>query len=301
MLVRQTQLKQYVLLTWIFMLFGTITWANGDEGYNHVDENGQKQGYWMIKGYMVPDGGFQPDATVEEGLYRDNKKEGVWKKFYPSGVLRSEITYDANKPFGPYAIYYENAQLEEKGTWQRNKNVGNFERYYENGELQQRFFFADSGKRNGTQYYYHDNGQVELEVEIINGKEQGVMKRYFPDGRLKEEKTLNDGVLKEGSIKTYDRQATRPQARETPKADKEEPKDKAEENKPAKTNEAISFRPNGFNTMYNTDMQVTQVGEFKNGRLWNGKWNRYNQDGLLIRIEVYKNGKYIGTGVITAE
>ena len=298
MLVRQTQLKQYILFTWIFLLSSVVVMANGDEGYNHVDENGQKQGYWMIKGYMVPDGGFQPDATVEEGLYRDNKKEGVWKKFYPSGVLRSEITYEANKPFGAYAIYYENAQLEEKGTWHRNKNVGNFERYYENGHLHQRFFFADSGKRNGKQYYYHDNGQVELEVEVINGKEEGVMKRYYPDGRIKEEKTLSDGVLKAGSIKTYGSAPTRTESSKPAPAKKE---DLAEDSDEVQTNEALSFRPNGFNTMYNSDMQVTQVGEFKNGRLWNGKWNRYNTDGLLIRIEVYKNGKYIGTGVITAE
>lgn len=298
MLVRQTQLKQYILFTWIFLLFSLVSMANGDEGYNHVDENGQKQGYWMIKGYMVPDGGFQPDATVEEGLYRDNKKEGVWKKFYPSGVLRSEITYEANKPFGAYAIYYENAQLEEKGTWHRNKNVGSFERYYENGNPQQRFFFADSGKRNGKQYYYHDNGQVELEVEVINGKEEGVMKRYYADGRIKEEKTLNDGVLKEGSIKTYSNAPTRTATNKSAPVQQEDVAEDAEE---VQTNEALSFRPNGFNTMYNSDMQVTQVGEFKNGRLWNGKWNRYNTDGLLIRIEVYKNGKYIGTGVITAE
>ncbi|MDP4952420.1 MAG: hypothetical protein NWQ53_02150 [Flavobacteriales bacterium] len=124
------------------------------------------------------------------------------------------------------------------------------------------------------------------------------MKRYYPDGRIKEEKTLSDGVLKAGSIKTYGSAPTRSESSKPAPVKKE---DVAEDSEEVQTNEALSFRPNGFNTMYNSDMQVTQVGEFKNGRLWNGKWNRYNTDGLLIRIEVYKNGKYIGTGVITAE
>jgi hypothetical protein len=35
-----------------------------------------------------------------------------------------------------------------------------------------------------------------------------------------------------------------------------------------------------------------------NGRLYDGKWYRYNTDGILIRIEIYKGGKFIGLGVI---
>jgi hypothetical protein len=33
---------------------------------------------------------------------------------------------------------------------------------------------------------------------------------------------------------------------------------------------------------------VTQSGEFQQGRLYDGKWYRYNSDGLLIRIEITK-------------
>lgn len=260
---------------------------------NATDDQGNRQGYWIIKGYMVDDISFGPNATVEEGNYIDNKKEGLWKRYYPSGSLRSEITYSNNRPFGPYTIYYENAQVEEAGIWHRNKNIGDFNRFYENGQAQQSFFFADNGKRNGVQKYFHENGQLELEVNIVNGKEEGVMRRFNPDGSLREEKILKDGILEPGSIKTFNNSE---KSKVKPKETLQVTEDAIDE-----PNEAHSFKPNGYNILYNKSQQVTQVGEFKNGRLWNGKWHRYNSNGILIRIEVYKNGKYIGTGVIEAE
>ena len=258
---------------------------------NATDEQGNRQGYWIVKGYMVNDINFGPNTTVEEGNYIDNKKEGLWKRFYPSGKLRSEITYNNNRPFGPYVIYYENERIEEKGIWHRNKNIGDFNRFYENGQAQQSFFFADNGKRNGVQKYFHDNGQLELEVNIINGKEDGIMRRYNLDGSLREETSLKDGILEAGSIKTYSTKTVKPEV----VAEFEPGELEAEIDEP---NEAHSFKPNGYNILYNKGQQVTQVGEFRNGRLWNGKWHRYNSNGILIRIEVYKTGKYIGTGVI---
>jgi antitoxin component YwqK of YwqJK toxin-antitoxin module len=40
--------------------------------------------------------------------------------------------------------------------------------------------------------------------------------------------------------------------------------------------------------LYDENGNVTQSGEFQQGRLYDGKWYRYNGDGLLIRIETSK-------------
>jgi antitoxin component YwqK of YwqJK toxin-antitoxin module len=266
-----------------------------DDGINVVDGNGMRQGYWIIKGYMADDPAYNPNNTVEEGNYKNNLKEGVWKRYYPNGKLRSEIMYEANRPNGKYSIYYENGVLEETGTWARNKNTGSFKRYHSNGNLQQEFFFAESGKRNGVQRYFHENGQLALEVNIVNGKEEGEMRRFNEAGKLIEVKVLNDGVLKPGSIKTFEKSPVvikedkKPEATKTQVTEKHTP------------NEAYKFEPDGYNVLYNEQQQVTQIGQFKNGRLWEGKWYRYNQDGILARIEIYRNGKYIGTGIIDEE
>lgn len=285
----------------LMLLFPFAILATGN-GSNTVDESGMRQGHWTIRGYMVNEPGYEAAALVEEGNYVDNRKEGVWKKYNPAGWLRSEITYANNRPQGPYIIYYSNGQIEEKGSWNKNMNTGDFERYYQNGNLQQKFIFTDDGKRNGLQQYFHENGQLELIVEIVDGKEEGVMTRYHADGSLKEKKTLNGGVLDSGSIQRFEREVATEELDFTAEEMVDIPSDAPESASSLdQPNEAHTFRPNGYNILYNKGQQVTQIGDFRNGRLWNGKWHRYNGDGILVRIEIYKAGRYVGTGVFEDE
>lgn len=151
---------------------------------NQTDNNGYRQGYWRITGALSVEEGYKKDNLVEEGEYVDNKREGVWKKYYPSGALRSEITYVQNKPYGDYKTYYGNGQIEESGFWKANKNTGSFKRYYENGNPSNVFVFNDKGKRTGIQTYYHENGKVQMTVEIDNGVAHGALKQYASNGTL---------------------------------------------------------------------------------------------------------------------
>jgi antitoxin component YwqK of YwqJK toxin-antitoxin module len=299
-----TYIPRITLLSAILLFAGLGHASTGDD-LNSIDDQGLRQGYWIIKGYMSEKPEFAANNKVEEGEYLNNKKEGSWKHYWPNGNMKSEIFYHHNRPQGAYKVFYIDGQLEEQGNWERNKNIGEFRRFHTNGQPQQEFYFADSGKRNGIQKYYHDNGQVELEVNIINGKESGVMKRYHPDGMMKQEMVLENGVLKDGSIKNHDIKSNKPsQKPKQPTVEeiydiaKDAPETKEAEDK---TNSACNFKPNGYNILYSENQQVTQIGEFKNGRLWNGKWHRYNRDGILVRIEIYKSSRYIGTGVIEEE
>jgi len=262
---------------------------------NHTDAKGQRQGYWIIKGSMINDNAYKPESKVEEGNYTDNRKDGLWKKYWPNGKIRSEINYIDGKPMGEYKLYYENTKLEEHSTWNNNKNVGEFKRYYSNGNPQQQFTFADNGKRNGMQKYYHENGKLALEVNVQNGAESGVLKRYNPDGSLAEEKTFENGTVKQGTAKKYKEVAPQNVAKSDPYDPKIGKEVKVTEDK---TNKAQAFKPNGFNTLYDKNGNITQVGEFSDGRLNDGKWYRYNSDGILIRVEIYKGGKFIGNGVV---
>ena len=51
---------------------------------------------------------------------------------------------------------------------------------------------------------------------------------------------------------------------------------------------------NGKHTLYNKSKQVTKDGVFKDNRLMEGKAYIYNDNGILERISVYKNGSYAG-------
>lgn len=296
------QILRSLLLCVPLVLVGALPAVASSGGTNTTDANGLRQGYWVIKGYMTPDVNYGANEVVEEGSFVDNRKEGLWKHYMPNGELRSEIHYVRNRPNGPYTIYYTNGQIEEQGNWSKSRNTGTFKRFYENGNPQQIFAFSDNGKRNGVQQYFHENGQLELEVNIVNGKEEGLMSRYYANGALKEEKDLSDGMLEHGSIRRFDRNSKPADQVEAEEIlvdiPKDAPKTEAAADEP---NGAHSFRPNGYNVLYNHNRQVTQVGDFRNGRLWDGKWHRYNTNGILVRSEVYKAGRYVGTGVLEVD
>ncbi len=277
------------------LLMGSLMSFAIGQKINATDEKGQRQGYWIVLGSMIDDREYKPESKVEEGNYSDNRKEGLWKKYWPSGLVRSEIFYAGGRPAGEYKLYYKNGKLEEHSRWEDNLNKGAFSRYYVNGNPQQQFYFAENGKRNGQQKYYHENGKLAMEVTVTNGQESGIMRRYNPDGSLEEEKLFENGVAKPSTSKKY--KETKP-ATEIVKDPYDESVGKESKVIADKPNRAQPFKSNGFNTLYDRNGAVTQSGEFMNGRLYDGKWYRYNQDGILIRIEIYKGGKFIGLGVI---
>ena len=56
------------------------------------------------------------------------------------------------------------------------------------------------------------------------------------------------------------------------------------------------FQPNGYNKVYNSDGEIWQDGDFKEGKLFNGKVYVYDRDGILLKVKVFKNGVYHSDG-----
>jgi len=283
----------------LFTFFSLSLFSAGDEAItlgvekeNYTDSTGKRQGYWRITGALSIEEGYKKSTIVEEGEYIDNKRHGLWIKYYPTGSKKSEVTYELNKPKGYYATYHPNGEMEETGFWNENKNVGNFQRFYSNGQLAQEFYFTKRGKRNGLQNYYYENGQLKMSVEVDNGVAHGKMTTYYKDGSKKLEQRLTNGQIEKESVIKY-------KPKKELSATASIPTLPVEETKPVKDKPNLeTFKENGFNTLYNRNIQVSQVGEFKDGKIWNGKWYRYDVNGLLKKVEIYKNGRFIGYGII---
>lgn len=282
-------MRRSVLIIWTIFLGISVFAEQSSDELNALDDQGRKTGYWIIDGNLRPTKGYTPEQVIEEGNYQANKKQGLWKRYFPNGKILSEITYDRNIPNGPYKTYYPTGKLEEQGNWSFNKNTGDFKRFHPNGQVSQDFTFNDNGIRNGVQKYYHENGQLELEVDIVMGKEEGTLKRYYANGDLKETKEFKSGTMDAGSINTYAMKKPKVVVEESPSV----PKKSSTVVKADKPNISV-FNQTGNNTLYNKDRQVSQTGYFKGGRLWNGKWYRYDRNGILESIEVYKEGRFIG-------
>jgi antitoxin component YwqK of YwqJK toxin-antitoxin module len=253
---------------------------------NAIDPRGLKQRAWIIQGSMLKDPAYSPGAKVEEGTYLNNEKEGLWKRYWPNGVIRSEIHYENGKPQGPYKLYYANGKLEESGRWHEGKLADRFQRYHSNGIIKEDLKYDSEGNRQGKQNYYHENGTLALEVDMQQGAEQGIQKRYDEQGQLMEERDFEKGKSKAGGVKSY----MTPQ--QTKAAQMGISNIGQDDNR--KTNGAQAFDPNGYNVLYDNNGQVCVTGDFMNGKLYNGRVFHYNADGLKTGTEIYTRGKSNG-------
>ena len=268
---------------------------NGGDTINRIDVNNLKQGFWIYFGKDKKIPGYGDGQKVEEGNYIDNRKTGVWKKYFEDGILQNEITYQNSRPNGYAKVYYSNGKLKEEGIWQGNKWVGEYKLYHENGEKYHEFAFNDNGKREGVQKYYYETGKVMIEGEWKEGKESGMVKEYYEDGALKSEKFFNGGALDPASIIVYENEV---------KEEKPKPEPVGKGVKVEKDEESMSlkeFDGNGYCKLYSRDRQISKDGIFKNNVLVDGKWYKYNKDGILQKIEVYKNGAYAGEAPLPAQ
>lgn len=270
--------------------------ANGKDTINIIDAQGLKQGKWKIFGKSKPGSCYAETALAEEGKYQDNKKAGIWKEYWCNGHIKNKITYQGGRPDGHAIMYHENGKISEEGLWKINKWVGNYKLYYDNGQVQQEFAFNATGKREGAQKYYYENGQVMIEGSWNNGKEAGVIKEYHENGDVKAEKNYANGVVDQASIKTFE--PKKPIKKEIDVVDNSKKvivkKEETLQDPKAKAPSML----NGFYTLYNKSRQKTKEGTFKDNRLMEGKNYIYNENGILTRVEVYKNGAYIGDSQI---
>ncbi len=264
--------------------------ANQNDNINKRSPDGKKQGKWIYYGKDRPSEGFPSKGKIEEGEYKDDRREGIWIKYHNDGVtpkLKGE--YVNNRPRGKYTKYHMNGKIKEQGTFESGQYSDSLKRFHENGKLEYEANYNSLGKEQGKVRYYYPNGQIEYEYTSLNGVASGKAMRYFENGDVKEIIEYNsDGTLKTSVEKEP----------ENPKVKVADPGASAETapkiSKPiVKTGK---FQPNGYNKVYNSDDEIWQDGDFKDGRLFNGKVYVYDRDGILLKVKVFKNGVYHSDG-----
>lgn len=293
-LVRPTLL--HVLAAFLLLVQSAAAQARADrDTLNQTDATGRRQGWWQVVAPVADKPDYNAGQLIEEGRYTDGKRAGEWTRFWPNGKEMSRITYVNGRPKGRYIIFYPTGKMEEQGSWDMDRNTGSFKRWHPNGQLSQDFVFDQYGLRDGQQRYFHENGQLEVEVNIHEGKEQGTLKRYHANGELQQVAQFNDGVINAENSR-YIRSVKKPE----PVAPAEDAKPAPNRSDQEAPNSSL-FRENGYNTLYDRQLRITQQGEFKSGMLWKGKVYRYDKAGLLFRIEVYQEGRYVGNAIIEDE
>ena len=275
------------ILTYVFVVvafFGTSAQSSGitsGDSLNIRDASNQKQGWWKVLNNDGKYKGYDSNQLVEEGEYLNNKKTGVWTKYYPNGNKKHELTFANNIANGYAKIYYRSGQLQEEGIWKLNKWQGQYKYYYENGSMKYDWDYNASGKREGQQKYFHENGVLQYLGDWKGGKEAGELVEYYEDGSIKAKRYFDGGnVIAEKTVnlvsgKEFDDNV------------------KKYSGKPVPKQVARGQFVDGYNKLMNPDGTVSKEGIFKDKRLIDGKVYVY-ENGQVVQTIVYEDGKRKG-------
>lgn len=288
------KLRKILMLALASVLFVNLSFSmafNDQEGkINQKDGEGRKQGKWIFFGKDRPSEGFPAEGKIEEGTYKDDRKDGLWIKYYNDGVSpKLKGVYKNNRPEGEYVKLSPTGQVIEKGNFTKGKFIDSLVRYNSEGVISYQGFYNEQGNEEGKIRYYYPNGQLEFEYTSENGLPKGKAVRYYENGDTKEIIQFGEGGQK---VNSEQREMVSPAVKvKDPSASKEQAPTVGTPN-----TKGVKFAPNGYNKLYNANHEIWQDGEFKNGRLWDGKVYEYDRDGILLKVRVFKSGVYHSDG-----
>lgn len=158
---------------------------------------------------------------AEQGSYRANFKDGLWKTFYKDGKLKFIGKFVSKNPQlkdSTHTYYYPDGQIEKIEHYQivesknvrgvfSNQNAGSWKTYYKNGNLKEQTDYPEiSNERNDLprkHFVYFENGKLKQEESILqSGRLSGVCKTYFENGILASEINYYGGK-KDGKATEY--------------------------------------------------------------------------------------------------
>lgn len=293
-----------------------------------------KQGKWIYYGKDRPELGYPSDGKIEEGNYVNNKKEGLWIKYHNDGVtpkLKGE--YKNNRPNGKYTKFYRNGVVMETGIFSRGRYIDTLQRYHDNGKI--RYFGVHDEYGNSVVdsfFYYQSNWCMDhidvfwdvtdsvecitfakdtcnalvstvkspfhiprhsyhhLDKEIIYGSKGDPIspiatksRKFYRNSELQYITYRIDSSAVSGKQFALFELNTDPTKLTNPVLH------------PCSIKSGI-FKPNGAMRLYNEHDEMFVVAEFKEYQLWDGKVYIYDDDGVLLKVKVYKKGKYHSDG-----
>ena len=213
-----------------------------------------KDGYWITYGYMKPYKGYPDSGMIEQGMYKDDRKEGCWVFYYSDGITpKLEGHFKNGRPNGTYTKYWPNGSIKEEGEFTLGKQTIVLGSYSEKGDSLN--FQQDDGLEYGM-----INGLYPEKGDVSVSDCSGIF--YICDS------TVEYSFSK---LLRYDPEIHHVKSQ-------------------------TGFDENGQNVVYNIEDEAILDGNFSYGAFWEGKHYVYDEDGILLKIEIWKEGKYCCDG-----
>lgn len=133
---------------------------------NYTDENGLKQGYWVIYGKDDPAKGYPADCKIEEGNYKDDQKDGEWT-YYSTSMGMDSILFHSKDGARRTGYNFVSEDGKKQGYWIFYGLDFPTRGYTDFARVEEGRFKDDL--KVGTWIYYNDNGRTDSVVKYESG------------------------------------------------------------------------------------------------------------------------------------
>lgn len=167
-----------------------LSWG---QGLNETDAQGRKQGQWQ----KTDENG----KLKYKGQFKDNKPEGRFEYFYPSGKTKAVTNYFDSGKLARTEVFNENGTIKARGKYIQEKKDSIWLFYNDSGKLLRSETYINN-LLNGTAKTYYSKGNICETTQWTDSIKNGEWKQYFENGALKTEGRYVNNLL-EGKVTQY--------------------------------------------------------------------------------------------------
>jgi len=134
--------------TWYY--YGADSLKIGEEIYKNGVKNGLEKTFYRGTGKLY-----------QQVMFVNGKKEGIYKQYFESGVLKRDATYKNDTLEGKVMYYHPNTKKLMEGTYVKGLRNGEFNYYDESGKLIETLHYR-MGKLREDDYKRHLSGEIKV-------------------------------------------------------------------------------------------------------------------------------------------
>ena len=148
-----------------------------DTVWNQTDMNGFKQGHW--KKY------YDTGILRYKGFFHNNKPVGHLTRYYDSGNKMADFEYSTDGITSYAILYYQNGYLAAEGKYiyQEKDSIWKYYSYYSQSISFEETY--DTGKKQGLSKVYYDNGHVAQTTMWQNDLRHGPWEQFYEDSSIR--------------------------------------------------------------------------------------------------------------------
>ena len=137
---------------------------------------------------------YYPQNIIQaEGYYINKQKDSIWNYYTTDKYLINSVSYKNNKKEGVEKKFYPSGSVSEIAKWKDGLNEGTTTRYYEKGNIMSIYNYK-KGKLDGEYKVYGVSNNILIHGNYSDNRRDGKWIYYKEDATVEKEITYTNGI-----------------------------------------------------------------------------------------------------------